>query len=130
MLIRIFLALMALMFVAFGLYSLLNPLGMAAGLDVEVGGPNGAYELRGIYGGVSLAAGFLCAAGALRPGLRLPALWFLAVYMGGYVFARAAALLLGPPPTQDYAAFIAFEVISFALAAVSLRATYCAKSEP
>ena len=50
MLIRIFLALMALMFVAFGLYSLLNPLGMAAGLGVEVGGPNGAYELRGIYG--------------------------------------------------------------------------------
>lgn len=124
MLIRIFLALMALMFAAFGLYSLLNPLGMASGLGVDVGGPNGAYELRGIYGGVSLAAGLLCGAGALRPGLRQPALWFLAVYMGGYVFARGAALLLGPPPTPDFAAFIAFEAISFALAAASLRATY------
>lgn len=57
MLTRIFLALMALMFAAFGLYSLLNPVQMASGLGVEVGGPNGAYELRGIYGGVSLAAG-------------------------------------------------------------------------
>lgn len=124
MLIRIFLALMALMFVAFGLYSLLNPVQMASGLGVEVGGPNGAYELRGIYGGVSLAAGLLCGAGAARPSLRIPALWFLVVYMGGYVFARAAALALGPPPTRDFAAFIAFEAVSLLLAAAALRAAY------
>jgi len=124
MLIRIFLALMALMFAAFGLYALLSPLQMAAGLGVEVSGPNGAYELRGIYGGVSLAAGLLCAAGALRAGLRIPALWFLVVYMGGYVFARAAALTLGPPPTPDFAAFIAFEAASLGLSALALRAAY------
>lgn len=124
MLIRIFLALMALMFAAFGLYSLLNPIQMASGLGVDVGGPNGAYELRGIYGGVSLAAGLLCGAGAARPALRQPALWFLVVYMGGYVFARAAALILGPPPTPDFAAFIAFEAVSLLLAAAALRATY------
>ncbi len=124
MMIRIYLALMALMFAAFGLYALLNPLGMASGLGVEVGGPNGAYELRGIYGGVSLAAGLLCAAGAARPALSQPALWFLVVYMGGYVFARAAALALGPPPTPDFAAFIAFEAVSFLISAAALRASY------
>jgi len=124
MMIRIYLALMALMFAAFGLYALLNPLGMASGLGVEVGGPNGAYELRGIYGGVSLAAGLLCAAGAVRAALRQPALWFLVVYMGGYVFARAAALLLGPPPTPGFAAFIAFETLSLILSAIALRAAY------
>ncbi len=124
MLTRIFLALMALMFAAFGLYSLLNPVQMASGLGVEVGGPNGAYELRGIYGGVSLAAGLLCGAGAARHGLRIPALWFLVVYMGGYVFARAAALALGPPPTASYVAFIGFEVVSLMLALVALRAAY------
>jgi hypothetical protein len=42
--------------------------------------------------------------------------------MGGYVFARAAALLLGPPPTPGFAAFIAFEAISLLLAAAALRA--------
>lgn len=124
MLIRIFLALMALMFAAFGLYSFLNPLGMASGLGVEVGGPNGAYELRGIYGGVSLAAALLCAGGALQAALRVPALWFLVVYMGGYVFARAAALLLGPAPTPGFAVFIIFEVVSLALSALALRAAY------
>jgi hypothetical protein len=124
MMIRIFLALQALSFAAFGLYSLANPIGMAAGLGVDVSGPNGAYELRGIYGGVSLAASLMCGAGALRPGLRLPALWFLIVYMGGYVFARAAALLLGPPPTPGFAVFIAFETVSLLLAIAALRAAY------
>jgi hypothetical protein len=122
MLVRIFLALMALMFTAFGAYALASPLTMTAGLGVEVGGPNGAYEMRGIYGGVSLAAALLCAAGVVQASMRRPALWFLAVYMGGYVFARGAALLLGPPPTASYLGFVAFEVLSFALTLLALRA--------
>ena len=101
MMIRIFLAAMAVCFAAFGLWSLLNPIMMASGLGVEVGGPNGAYEL---------------------PSMARPALWFLAAYLGGYVFARGAALLLGPPPTPDFYAFIAFEIICLALTFVALRA--------
>jgi hypothetical protein len=60
----------------------------------------------------------------LQASLRLPALWFLVVYMGGYVFARAAALLLGPAPTPGFAAFIIFEVVSLTLSAVALRTAY------
>ncbi len=123
MVVRIFLALMALMFVAFGLYAFLAPLAMTAGLGVDVSGPNGAYEVRGIYGGVSVAAGALCAAGALRDALRRPALWFIATYMGGYGLARAAALLVGPPPTSGFAVFIVFEVASFGLALIALWAS-------
>lgn len=123
MLVRTFLALMALLFGAFGLVSLADPVGMAAGLGVDVGGPNGAYELRGIYGGVSLGAALLCTGGALRASLRLPALWFIVAYMGGYVFARAAAVLLGPPPTEAYIGFIAFEVAALVGALAALRAT-------
>lgn len=122
MMIRIFLAAMAASFAAFGLWSLLNPLLMASGLGVEIGGPNGAYELRGIYGGVSLAAALLCASGALLQGLRRPALWFIVTYMGGYVFARAAALLLGPPPAASFVVFIAFETVCLVLAVAALRA--------
>lgn len=120
--IRIFLLLVALAFLAFGLWALADPIGMASGLGVEVGGPNGAYELRGIYGGVSLGAAALTGAGALLPSLRQPALWFLVAYMGGYIFARGAALLLGGPPTADFAAFIAFEALVLAGALASLRA--------
>ncbi|OZB17021.1 MAG: hypothetical protein B7X53_07430 [Hyphomonas sp. 34-62-18] len=119
---KLFLGLVAALFALFGAVSLANPIGMAESLGVAVGGPNGAYELRGIYGGVSLAAALLFAAGAIRPSLTLPALWFLIVYMGGYVFARVFALLLGPAPTSVYIGFVAFEVFVLAGALVCLRA--------
>jgi len=121
MMTRIFLAAMAAGFAAFGLWSLLNPLVMASGLGVEVGGPNGAYELRGIYGGVSLGAAALLAAGAVQAVMTRPALWFLAAYLGGYVFARGAALALGPPPTADFYVFIGFEVVGLILTLFALR---------
>jgi Domain of unknown function (DUF4345) len=92
--IKIFLAVIALLFLVFGIASFVDPIGMSASLEVEVGGANGAYEMRGIYGGVSLAAGLLCALGAFRARMQRPALWFLVTYMGGYVFARVAALAL------------------------------------
>lgn len=122
MLVRLFLALMALLFAVFGIVSMADPVGMAAGLGVDVGGANGAYELRGIYGGVSLGAALLCAGGALRASLRLPALWFIIAYMGGYIFARAAALALGPAPTSAYVGFIAFEAAALTGALLSLKA--------
>jgi hypothetical protein len=122
MMIRLFLAAMAVSFAGFGLWSLLDPLGMTSGLGVDVGGPNGAYEMRGVYGGVSLGAAGLMAAGAVRQSLLRPALWFLVTYLGGYVFARAAALLLGPAPTPAFYLYIAFESLGLILAVLSLRA--------
>ncbi len=123
MIVRIFLVAVALAFLAFGLWSFADPLAMTSGLGVEVGGPNGAYELRGIYGGVSLGAAALTGAGAILTDLRRPALWFLVTYMGGYIVARAGALALGPPPTADFAAFIAFEAAVLLTALASLRAS-------
>lgn len=122
MYVKLFLGLIAALFALFGAVSMANPIGMAASLGVLVDGPNGAYELRGIYGGVSLAAALLCAGGALRAGLRLPALWFLIIYMGGYVAARGLALLLGPAPTSVYIGFVGFEVAVLAGAILALRA--------
>ncbi len=121
MITRIFLALVGLMFVAFGLWSLVDPLGMASSLGVEVGGPNGAFEMAGIYGGVSLGAAALTLAGAALSGMTRPALWFLVTYMGGYCFARVVAWLLHGAPTSDFYAFIAFEAAVLVGAIASLR---------
>lgn len=109
MIIRMFLILVALCFAAFGQWALFQPIEMASQLGVTVSGRNGAYELAGIYGGVSFAAAILCAAGAVMKRMRRPALWFLVTYMGGYVFARVAAWGLHGPPSSDFYVFIAFE---------------------
>jgi len=124
MITRIFLALVGLMFIAFGLWSLMDPLGMTSSLGVEVGGPNGAFEMAGIYGGVSLGAAALSLAGAVLTNMTRPALWFLVTYMGGYCFARVVAWLLHGAPTSDFYAFIAFEaaVLVGAIAALVARA--------
>lgn len=113
---------MAALFGLFAAFAMANPIGLTAGLGVTLGGPNGAYEARGIYGGVSLAAAILCAAGVFQHSMARPALWFLVVYMGGYVFARGAALPLGPLPTAAYTGFVAFEVAALLAAILCLKA--------
>lgn len=122
MITRVFLSFIAIAFLAFGTWSFIDPIGMASGLGVSVSGPNGAYEMRGIYGGVSLAAGVLAASGVVWSSMARPALWFIVTYMGGYIFARIGALALGPAPTPDFYAYIAFEAFSLVAALFALRA--------
>ncbi|MEL7480491.1 MAG: DUF4345 domain-containing protein [Pseudomonadota bacterium] len=119
--IRAFLVLIGLMYVAFGVYSLVAPTAMTAGLGVDVSGPNGTFEMRGVFGGVSLGAAILCLAGAARQDMTRPALWFLVAYMGGYCLARLGSVLLGDWPTPSTWAFVAFEAASFILAVAALR---------
>ncbi|MAN72830.1 MAG: hypothetical protein CME85_10370 [Henriciella sp.] len=122
MLTRLFLGLIALMFLAFGLWSIIDPIGMTSRLDVTVSGPNAAFEMRGIFGGVSLAASILTGVGALSPArFERPALWFLMVYMGGYTLARLVSLIVGDNPTFNGWAFASFEILSFVLAALALN---------
>ena len=122
MLIRLFLALIAIMFLAFGLWSITDPIGMTARLDVTVTGPNALFEMRGIFGGVSLGAAALTAAGAINPArFERPALYFLLVYMGGYTLSRLISLVLGDAPTMSGWAFASFEIVSFLLTCLCLR---------
>ncbi len=118
---RIFLALVALSFLAFGTWSLLYPIDMTSQLGVDVSGQNGSFEMRGIYGGVSLGTAVLCAAGAATASMRRPALWFLATYMGGYCASRVAAFILDGPPSDYFYSFIAFEAAILVGAVLGLR---------
>jgi len=121
MITRIYLTGMGLMFTAFGLWSLLDPMGMTSQLGVEIGGPNGTFEIRGIFGGVSLGAAFLCIAAALKDTLVRPALWFIMIYMGGYCFARIASVMLGDLPEAATWRFVAFEAVAFFVASALLK---------
>lgn len=116
MLTRMFLALTTVMFVAFGLWSVTDPVGMTERLAVEIGGPSGVFELRGIYGGVSLGLAILCAIGTLTRRFELPALCAIAAYMGGYVIGRGASLISGDSAGSMNWVFAGYELVMFAIA--------------
>lgn len=118
MFIRIFLGILGLTYLAFGTWSLLDPVAMSSSMGVIAGGPNGIYETRGIYGGVSLGAGLLAIAGVFRQRMVRPALWFITTYMGGYVFARIVGLISGDAPTTDFLMFVGFEIACLVVAVV------------
>jgi len=120
---RLFLLAIGLMFVGFGLWSLLYPLQMTANLGVEIGGPNGTFEIRGVFGGISLGAAVLCLAGTAQDKMVRPALWFLITYMGGYCFARAASAALGDLPEPSTWTFVAFEAVTLIIAIWALWKT-------
>lgn len=86
---------------------------MTARLGVTPGGVAGIFEMRGIYGGVSLGAAILCALGSGRPKFELPALCFIAAYMGGYVIGRAASFAYGDSAMASNWQFAGFELVMF-----------------
>lgn len=118
MMTRIFLGLTALMFLAFGIWSITDPVGMTSRLGVEIGGVAGTFELRGIYGGVSLGAAALCALGTFRSRFEFPALCFVTAYMGGYVIGRAASFAFGDSALASNWQFAGFELIMFVIAVI------------
>ena len=121
MLTRLFLLFTALMFFAFGFWSLTDPVGMTSRLGVSAEGVSGVFEMRGIYGGVSLGAAILCLIGGLRTRFEFAALCFVAAYMGGYVLGRGASYVYGDTTMASNWYFAGFELVMFVLAAALAR---------
>ena len=118
MLTRFFLLFTALMFFAFGLWSITDPAGMTSRLGVSAEGVSGIFEMRGIYGGVSLGAAILCLIGGLRQRFEFAALCFVAAYMGGYVLGRGASFLYGDTAMASNWYFAGFELVMFVASAL------------
>ncbi len=121
MMTRATLAIFALLFVAFGLWSLIDPVGMTGRLGVEVSGPSGIFEMRGIFGGVNLGFAGLMAAGALRSDMIRPALWGMVAYFGGYMIGRAASFIAGDSAATSSWGFAGFELFGLLVAVLLLR---------
>lgn len=116
---RLFLAFNVLAFGGFGLLMFFAPQTAVDFLGAPSVSADGFYELRGIYGGVSLGAALLFLAGVLKPDMQRPALYFILAYTGGYALARIAALPLDGIPSARFRFFAGFEIVS-ALAALYL----------
>lgn len=84
---------------------------------------DGIYELRGIYGGVSIGAAILYLAGFFKSDMQRPALYFVLAYTGGYALARIVALPIDGFPSGLFPIFVAYEITSAAIAIYLLRRT-------
>ena len=118
---RAFLLFQAIVFGAFGVFSFLNPESTMEILGAPSMSRMGLYEMRGIYGGVSIGAALLFLAGFFKANMQRPALYFILAYGGGYVLARFAAMPLDGLPTSRMWVFVGFEVISTLIAWMLIR---------
>ena len=71
---RVFLALMAVLFIFYGLYCLVQPGYLEEVAGVSAAGITGTIEIQAMYGGLETAIGVLCALGAIQVSMRRPAL--------------------------------------------------------
>lgn len=118
---KLFLILNMVIFFVFGAICLVNPQALLSGVGTVISGGDLLYEMRGIYGGVSLGAATLCLLGVLRADMARPALIFLLTYTGGYVFARIVGVGFDGLPQPVFYIFIAFEAFTAIAAFLLLR---------
>ncbi len=110
MFVKIFLLIQGVGFILFGAYCFFNPQAMIDILGVSNISPEGVYEMRGIYGGVSFGMGVLVLCGALKANMRQTALFALMAYTGGYGLARILALPFDGVPSGILLAASIFEI--------------------
>ena len=120
---RAYLALVGISFVAFGGWFLLVPLEAASQLGLEISGENAAFEIRGIYGGVSLGLALLALTGAILSGYTRHALFAATAYFGGYSLARVFSFASGEFPVGAFLYYAIFEIVMAALATLGLALT-------
>ncbi len=120
---RVYLALVGLSFVVFGGWFLLMPLEAAGQLGLEVSGENAAFEMRGVYGGVSLGFALLALTGAALTDYTRHALFAATAYFGGYTLARVFSFASGEFPVGAFLYYAIFEIVMAALAILGLALT-------
>jgi hypothetical protein len=113
---RIFLALYALLFVAFGVYVFVQAPALAENVGYGAPNANGLYEMRSNYGGVSIGIGLMCLAGAMAPKFQRPALFTIMAYTGGYALGRIISLPIDGIPSATLIAYGIFEAVSALIA--------------
>lgn len=87
---RIFLVVCAFLWLPYGVYLFLEPQALVESAGVTATTTTGSTEVRAMYGGLQAAVGLLALLGAVRSGLRRPALVMLVFLAGGLAVARSA----------------------------------------
>lgn len=90
MIARVFLGLMAAVFIPYGLYCLVNPGMLAEGAGIQALNTTGTIELQTMYGGLQVAVGVLCLLGVFLKHLEQAALYALLFIFAGLAVVRVS----------------------------------------
>ncbi len=118
---RVFLGLLTLVWLPYGLFCFFQPGFLAGAAGITSTSATGTTELRAMYGGLQVAIGLLALSGALRPSAAAPVLWCLALLTAGLGTARLAGAALDGAFSSYNVAALAFELGSVAACLVLLR---------
>ena len=126
---RVYLGVIGVMFSAFGIWMLMDPLNGTQTFGMVASGPNAAFEMRGVFGGVSLGMALLALTGAIRTNYTRHALFGMLAYFGGYSIARTYSFASGEIPAGNGLYFALFEIAMAIVAVVCLSLTNPKQSE-
>ena len=113
---RVFLAVSALIWLPYGLYCFFSPGMLAEAAGVEAISTTGTIELRAMYGGLQAALGVLAGVAFFRPGFARPALVTFAFVGGGLFRARLGGALLGAEFSSYTVMGLVLEILTAAFA--------------
>ncbi len=117
--------LLAILYFAFGIWSLSTPMEMLNSLGIQMTGNNALMELRGNYGGINTLVGVIGFLSIYRKYLRTYFLFVCIVLNFGYVYGRGVSFFLDPRPDTSMYYMWAFEFCVFLLSAYTFKWEKC-----
>ena len=113
---KLFLGFMALMFIPYGLYCLVDPSVLAGGAGVMATSMTGTIELQTMYGGLQTSIGVMCLLAVFQPRFQPGALMALVFIFAGLAIVRVS-LGLAHGEFSGYNVFaMSFEAVALVLA--------------
>ncbi len=128
---RSILWLSALVFIAYGLVSLISPAIPAGYAGLVMSNGDAVAEIGAMYGGLQTGVGIFCLVAVIRLEYYRAGLLLLVTAIGALAMARLLSLLIGTDTVTAYTwGALAYEIVTAILAAIALGQSSGTQKEP
>jgi hypothetical protein len=115
----------SLVFVAYGLVSLISPTVPAGFAGLVMSNGDAFAEIGAMYGGLQTGVGLFCMLALVRPEYYRGGLMLLVIGIGALAIARLLSALLTADPLSFYTwGALVYELVTVALAGIALRQSH------
>ncbi|MEK7258559.1 MAG: DUF4345 family protein [Pseudomonadota bacterium] len=121
----------ALVFIAYGIVSLMSPAIPAGFAGLVMSNGDAAAEIGAMYGGLQTGVGIFCLVSVIRLEYYRAGLLLLVTAIGALALARLLSLLIGTDTVTAYTwGALAYEIVTAILAAIALGQSSGTQKEP